>query len=253
MHRRTKCMTRGFAVAFFGLISIGSCHGGISFYHEWSWAQPSDNGQYLFVSLFAEPIEEQIAAIRANNVGASAEAIDDQIKALRQLHKTYPSTGVYRNDGSRVPLWTIDAVVDVGKPSPDGRKVVSFYSTSWTLVMSVYSANSNERQIGDWQAAGSVSQMLCWVADWGSPYVDDFELDSTWDHLHLTWSNGATATVRLDDFAVVQSNTLRYAFFNLFTTAQGIVALILFTTFTAGVMYALVRWLMGGRTSGHEV
>ncbi len=39
--------------------------------------------------------------------------------------------------------------------------------------------------------------------------------------------------MRLNDFAIVQSNTLRYAFVTIFTAI------------TCGLLYALTRWLLG--------
>src|SRR5262249_16407340 len=55
------------------------------------------NGKYLFVMVSPHPVEQE-----ARWVGPNGE------KKVRELRKNYPESGLYLNDGSREPLWTID-------------------------------------------------------------------------------------------------------------------------------------------------
>jgi hypothetical protein len=49
---------------------------------------------------------------------------DERKAQLKQIRETYPSSGVYRNDGSRNPLWTVDWYAPQVYLSSDGVYVV---------------------------------------------------------------------------------------------------------------------------------
>jgi hypothetical protein len=84
-----------------------------------TYSTPSPNGQYLFVML-APPSADP--ALDPDNT--------DHAKMLRQK---YPSSGLYRNDGSTEPLWTADWYAYYVHPADDGIHLVREDSAARTL------------------------------------------------------------------------------------------------------------------------
>jgi hypothetical protein len=226
--------------------SLGAvpCYAGLSFGHDWSWSSVSKEGKYVFVVLFPEPIEELKARIRSRAEDPPYFTHTGQIAELLRLHNLYSRTGMYRNDGSCVPIWTTEEEVYDGAPSPDGKRLVHF-DTDHFFNIDVYEASVPRRVLSDIEMMGLPSFCLQLAAGKGVADVDTYVPNATWDCVTLTWENGASTTIRLDDFAILKSNTFRYAFFNLFTTVQGIIVAIIFAVISFGLMYALTRWLMG--------
>lgn len=226
-------------------ITPTSCLAGLSFGgYEWSWSTVSDNGQYVFVVLFPESIEEQSKHIRQCSEDPPYFVHDEEIAEIERLHETYQQTGMYRNDGSTTPLWTTTESVFAGRPSPDGRRLVHF-DTNYFFNIDVYEPTGPRREMNHIDMVGLVAFVVQNASGKGAIEIEDCQADANWDHVDLAWDNGATTTVRLDDFAVVQSNTLQYAFFNLFTTLQGIAVFTIAVSIFSGTIYALTRWLMG--------
>jgi hypothetical protein len=62
-----------------------------------SYTQPSPNGKYLLVMISKMPLEDELQFWD-----------EERARALRQLRETYKVSGLYPNDGSTTPLWTID-------------------------------------------------------------------------------------------------------------------------------------------------
>ncbi len=63
----------------------------------------TENGQYIFVMLAPEQWERY---------------------GKKEIRKTYPRSGLYKNDGSTTPLWTVDWYSHHVFPSSDGRHLV---------------------------------------------------------------------------------------------------------------------------------
>ena len=173
-----------------------------------------------------------------------------EIAEVTRLHSTYPSTGMYLNNGSTTPLWTTNEWVDRGIPSPDGRKLVSFNHDS-LFRMNVHEAGSAHHQMDFVQIMGYPSAYLYAASGKGLPDVEDRHINTKWDTVVVTYDGGATVSVRLSDCSIVRSDTLRHAFFQLFTTMQGITVFLVFVLITCGVSYVIARCFMGG-SKGRE-
>jgi hypothetical protein len=75
-----------------------------------TYSTPSPNGQFLFV-LLAPP--------------SGDPALDpDNTDHAKQLRTTYPASGMYRNDGSTAPLWTVEWYDYAVFPADDGVHLV---------------------------------------------------------------------------------------------------------------------------------
>jgi hypothetical protein len=64
--------------------------------HPASWTQVSDDGRYLLVMVSPLSIDQD----------AGSGPLED--KQVRPIRAKYLQSGLYRNDGSTTPLWTID-------------------------------------------------------------------------------------------------------------------------------------------------
>lgn len=231
-----------FAAALVAALVTGNyCEAGLSFTgYEWSWSQTSDNGRYIFVCLFAKPIDEQIAEIHKCEENLPYFSHVEEEAHIRKLHETYPQTGMYCNDGSAKLLWIPGDGVWFGKPSPDGSRLVAV-DTNYGIWISVYEPKSLVRSIGEFDLIGYPAAFLHWVVLNDRPYIESYDFDANWQHLTVAYENGTTTTVRLEDFAVVHSNVLSYAIFNLFTTPRGIAFVLFFAAACFGLAWAIRR------------
>jgi hypothetical protein len=81
----------------------------------------SADGRFVFVILSPFPLEEEVERWR--------EDLRPEIQALRAK---WPVSGMYRNDGSADPLWTVDwYAYKVDVPS-DGEHVIRYTSGGWS-------------------------------------------------------------------------------------------------------------------------
>jgi hypothetical protein len=62
-----------------------------------TYTKTSPNKQFLFVMVSPDSLEEEVK--RYN---------EDAAKKVRAIRTTYPKSGLYKNDGSKEPLWTVD-------------------------------------------------------------------------------------------------------------------------------------------------
>ena len=86
-----------------------------------SHATTSPDGQHVFVMLSHEPINEELAHFN--------EQVQPKIRAIREK---WSKSGMYRNDGSSDPLWTVDwYAYQVDVPS-GGEYVVRYTSGGWS-------------------------------------------------------------------------------------------------------------------------
>jgi hypothetical protein len=76
------------------------------------YAVPSPDGRYLFVML--EPREFKL------------EEKDEEksVPHTETLREKYPSSGLYHNDGSKTPLWTVDWYANRVFVLSDGRRLI---------------------------------------------------------------------------------------------------------------------------------
>ena len=81
----------------------------------------SPDGQHVFVMLSHEPLDEELTHFN--------EQVRPKIRAIRE---TWSKSGMYRNDGSRDPLWTVEwYAYQVDVPS-GGEYVVRYNSGGWS-------------------------------------------------------------------------------------------------------------------------
>ncbi|MCY2989796.1 MAG: hypothetical protein NTY19_18265 [Planctomycetota bacterium] len=80
---------------------------------EESWRIPSQDGRYLLVMVSPHAVDED----------ASRQTREAEV---REIRKTYKQSGLYRNDGSSEPLWTIPYHIPDYKVyiAPDGEHLV---------------------------------------------------------------------------------------------------------------------------------
>ena len=79
-----------------------------------SYSQVSDDGKFLFVML--APV------VQANGESCCTDSQTEE----RRLRETYPSSGMYPNNGLRTPLWTVDWWADEVVVPSGGEHVVRF-------------------------------------------------------------------------------------------------------------------------------
>jgi hypothetical protein len=78
-----------------------------------SYVKPTPNGKYIFVMLTTQSTE--------NEARRFSEAKANEIRTLRSA---YAKSGLYRNDGSKPPLWTVDWYKRRVEPLSDGIHLV---------------------------------------------------------------------------------------------------------------------------------
>lgn len=111
----------------------------------WSYAEPSGNGRYLFVMLSPdEPqqLDKYVAWLRDGwaESGLEPQDIADadrhvraEIRREKRLRRTYQASGLYRNNGSTKPLWTVpwyDAANSI-RVASDGVHLVRHAFLAW--------------------------------------------------------------------------------------------------------------------------
>src|SRR5262245_39214067 len=100
--------------------------------HPASWKKVSDDGRYVLVMVSPLPVDED----------AGHQAFD--AKEIRFIRATYSQSGVYHNDGTAVPLWTLpyhDGTHEVFI-GPNGKHLViadNDWNGSYGHVVSFYS------------------------------------------------------------------------------------------------------------------
>lgn len=99
--------------------------------HPASWKAVSSDGRYVLVMVSPLPVKQ--------DAGHSAF---DQSEIL-QIRSKYTQSGLYRNDGSTEPLWTIEyrGSMDSVHIAPDGKHVIlgdKDWLPSWGHVVSFY-------------------------------------------------------------------------------------------------------------------
>jgi len=80
---------------------------------EYSNRKESPNGKFLFVMISAYPAESD-----------GKGYIEPLFSEIKKIRSTYPISGLYRNDGSTVPLWTVDWFAHQVEPLSDGIHIV---------------------------------------------------------------------------------------------------------------------------------
>jgi hypothetical protein len=74
------------------------------------------DGKFVFVMIAPQPLEEEL-----KHYGT-----DDAKNAVVAIRNVYKKSGLYKNDGSADPLWTIDWYSDATVLLPDGETLIRY-------------------------------------------------------------------------------------------------------------------------------
>lgn len=80
-----------------------------------TYSTPSPDGQYLFVMIAPRPKDD------------TPSLVPEKLAHQKELFAKYPASGLYRNDGSTKPLWTVDWYSYRVWPADDGIHLVRLH------------------------------------------------------------------------------------------------------------------------------
>ncbi|MGL6076983.1 MAG: hypothetical protein ACRC8S_22740 [Fimbriiglobus sp.] len=101
-----------YLLALIGVLLMASS--ALAFTPSWrSYKAVTPGGKFVFVMISPSSVEEEL---RRLNEESGVE--------IRQLRSTYQRSGMYRNDGSTQPLWTVDWYSNGVQLTPDGVHVI---------------------------------------------------------------------------------------------------------------------------------
>ena len=83
-----------------------------------SYHKSSPDGQFVFVMLVPLQFEQRL------------DPTTDQAAKSREIRSKWPKSGMYKNDGSRDPLWTVEGYYYSAWPASDGVHVV-LWNPAW--------------------------------------------------------------------------------------------------------------------------
>lgn len=219
-----------------------------------SWSATSSNEAFIYVFVSNDTVDRQFTVIED---WECAEEVARWKQEVAHIHATFPKTGMYHNDGSYKPLWVLEnqPAWTADTPTNDGRYLVSLYSDfDDFLIVNVTDSNGVTRSLHDLDILWP-ERILRVAAGKGPIDIERHQLNASEDSVVITTGHGDTVVVSLDDLRVTRSDALFNAVFGLFTSIQGIAVVSIFTAVTCGLLFALVRWLMGGfgsKRSGHD-
>jgi hypothetical protein len=78
-----------------------------------SYTTLAPGGEYVFVMIAPKPVEED-----------GKYMAPDRAEEIKRIRASYATSGLYRNDGSRTPLWTVDWYAYQVYPASDGVHLV---------------------------------------------------------------------------------------------------------------------------------
>lgn len=106
---------------------------GLSISAPSSYTKPTPNGGFLFVMIAPRSMEDEVSS------RSDPEALE-----IRRLRNTFTQSGLYRNDGSSTPLWTVSWYAYDVEPLSDGVHLV---------------------RLSPWWASGSESEAVAFFAN----------------------------------------------------------------------------------------
>lgn len=121
------------------------------------YTKTTENGEYIFVMLRPE---------------------DQQEKEYSDLRKKYKVSGLYRNDGSDEPLWTVDWYAFGVLPNSDGRHLIRWgpwASSTEQLALSFYEDGDEIKRYSIWELVCDETKLKHSVShfQWLSEFVHD--------------------------------------------------------------------------------
>lgn len=214
-------------------------------YVRTSWSATSSNGKFIYVFVSSDTFDRQFSEIEDWDCEADVARWKQEIA---RIHATFPKTGMYHNDDSYTPMWVLDTQPQwtADKPTNDGKYLISLYNEfDDFLIVNVTDSNGVTRSLHDLDILWP-ERILRLAAGRGPIEIEDHRLNASEDSVIIATEHGDTVVVSLDGLRVIQSDALYNAVVGLFTSIQGIAVVSIFTAVTCGLLYVLVRWLMGG-------
>ena len=147
MGRLKRCLVSVMVV----LVAVGgvsSAHGD-SLKPPCSYKKASPNGQYLLVMIAPMPLELDV------------KPWDEEVAAkIREIRGAYTRSGLYRNDGSTEPLWTIDWYAHNVEIESDGVHLIRMgpWASSTDTEAFSFFANGELMPLG----MGTRKNLSCW-------------------------------------------------------------------------------------------
>ncbi|MGI9458225.1 MAG: hypothetical protein ACR2NU_16800 [Aeoliella sp.] len=209
----------------------------------WSWSNTSSNGQYVVAFVSQTPLEEQIADLRKEEDDPPYFIVNEWEQQMREAHNRFPTSGMYRNNGSQTPLWTLEPGGWLfGHPTNDGKRLVSFCDEfDDFLVVNVIDSNGDLKSLHDWEVL-MPAMVLRWIAGTEQIEVYDCTLNTAEDAVIVTTSCDDTLVISLDDFRIRRSDATLNAVFNLFNTVQGIAFVVFVVMMVSGLIWSICGW-----------
>lgn len=180
-----------------------------------AYTQTSPNEQFLFVMNFPE------WATRFGYISAEEKAREQQIKSR------YRQSGLYRNDGSTTPLWTVDWYASSVLISSDGVHLITrgpWASTSGDEALTFF---ANGKMLRSYQINDLVG------------FIDSFFLPRTVSH--FTWEKSRSLDDEKQTLTLVTLNEDTYMFD--ITTGEIIFSDKKMSAIAAGALIALIAFV----------
>src|SRR5262249_28255328 len=85
-----------------------------------SYKKVAPGGKYVFVMIAPITVEEDVRQV-----------IEEAAARIREIRRLYTRSGMYRNDGSAEPLWTVDWYAHSVELTPDGVHLIRLGPWAW--------------------------------------------------------------------------------------------------------------------------
>ena len=170
------------------LLLVGGALALASTYVPSTYTAESRDGRFLFVMISPFPVLEDAAFVDYSPLGREPSQVD----RTREIRARYSRSGLYRNDGSSTPLWTVDGYSPSVAVSSDGVHFSALNDGDVkdlsTKALAFY---ENGEEIRKYNVADLISSSneLIWNFG-GYAWLNGFSFDDERNTLSLTLVNG---------------------------------------------------------------
>jgi hypothetical protein len=174
------------------LLFVGATHVPTSYYGL-TYTTETPDEQFRLVMLSPWPVlEDAVSPVEA----ASGRIPYSQIERTKELRAKYPRSGLYRNDGSSTPLWTVDWYSDSIALSSDGIHLCSLAGDVQDLSSEALVFYENGEEIRRHTVGDLVRSMK----------------DLSWSFGSYSWKKGFAFNADNNTLAVTLLNKDRFSF-----------------------------------------
>ena len=205
---------------------------GLSGVHPYSWTEVSNNQRYVFAGVSSLSTDDQIAIAVENNRFDSAADRQRFERAIREIHDWYPVSGMYLNDGSRTPIWTLDKWEDNGIPTSDGQQLIvlgeaAYGNDTTTDVVRVYNRNGLVREVTMHEVVPVWQQIARNWAGGSWAICTNVGLNEFGDRIVIETDSGDVLELSLNDVQAVSTNVERNTLHVVAASWRGIALILL--------------------------